>query len=125
MHLQESGEMYLETIYILSQKNGAVRSVDVGETMHVSKPSVSRAVGILKKEGYLRSDADGHLLLSESGHAIAKKIYDRHITLSAFLTRLGVPPEIAVRDACKIEHVINDETFTALKQHVQKYNSQA
>lgn len=98
--------MYLETIYILSQKNGAVRSVDVGETMHVSKPSVSRAVGILKKEGYLRSDADGHLLLSESGHAIAKKIYDRHITLSAFLTRLGVPPEIAVRDACKIEHVI-------------------
>lgn len=125
MHLQESGEMYLETIYILSQKNGAVRSVDVGETMHVSKPSVSRAVGILKKEGYLRSDADGHLLLSESGHAIAKKIYDRHITLSAFLTRLGVPPEIAVRDACKIEHVINDETFAALKQHVQKYNSQA
>ena len=97
MHLQESGEMYLETIYILSQKNGAVRSVDVGETMHVSKPSVSRAVGILKKEGYLRSDADGHLLLSESGHAIAKKIYDRHITLSAFLTRLGVPPEIASR----------------------------
>ncbi|MDY2609327.1 MAG: metal-dependent transcriptional regulator [Eubacteriales bacterium] len=125
MHLQESGEMYLETIYILSQKNGAVRSVDVGETMHVSKPSVSRAVGILKKEGYLRSDADGHLLLSESGHAIAKKIYDRHITLSAFLTRLGVPPEIAVRDACKIEHVISDETFAALKQHVQKYNSQA
>ena len=117
--------MYLETIYILSQKNGAVRSVDVGETMHVSKPSVSRAVGILKKEGYLRSDADGHLLLSESGHAIAKKVYDRHITLSAFLTRLGVPPEIAVRDACKIEHVISDETFAALKQHVQKYNSQA
>ena len=115
MHIQESGEMYLETIYILSEKTGAVRSIDVGEYMGYSKPSVSRAVGILKKGGYLLMDKDGYLTLTESGLAVAKKIYERHTLLTDFLIRLGVNEKTAVEDACKIEHDISDETFDALK----------
>lgn len=117
VNLQESGEMYLETIYILSQKSNAVRSVDVGEYMNFSKPSVSRAVGILKKNGYLKMDGDGYLTLTESGLNTAKKIYERHTTLSDFLIKLGVDKETAVKDACKMEHDISDETFDALKRH--------
>lgn len=120
MHLQESGEMYLETIYILSKKSNYVRSIDVGEYMGFSKPSVSRAVGILKKGGFLNMDADGSLTLTDAGLEIAKKIYERHTTLTDFLIRLGVDEETAAEDACKIEHDISDKSFEALKQHVLK-----
>ena len=125
MHIQESGEMYLETIYILSEKTGAVRSIDVGEYMGYSKPSVSRAVGILKKGGYLLMDKDGYLTLTESGLAVAKKIYERHTLLTDFLIRLGVNEKTAVEDACKIEHDISDETFNALKKHAKMHSPSA
>ena len=125
LHIQESGEMYLETIYILSEKTGAVRSIDVGEYMGYSKPSVSRAVGILKKGGYLLMDKDGYLTLSESGLAVAKKIYERHTLLTDFLIRLGVNEKTAVEDACKIEHDISDETFDALKKHAKMHSPSA
>lgn len=121
MHLQESGEMYLETIYILSQKHSAVRSVDVGEYMGYSKPSVSRAVGILKNGGYLTTDADGFLSLTDAGLEVAKKIYERHTMLTDFLIRLGVSEKTAAEDACKMEHDISDETFEAMKRHAKKY----
>lgn len=121
MHLQESGEMYLEAIYVLSEKNKPVRSIDVGEYLGYSKPSVSRAVGILKKGGYVVADKDGYLSLTDSGLEIAKKIYERHTTLTEFLIRLGVSRDAAVEDACKMEHDISDETFEALKRHAGKY----
>ena len=117
MHLQESGEMYLETILILSQKNKFVRSLDVAEYMGFSKPSVSRAVGLLKSGGYLTVDGDGHLSLTESGRAIAEKIYDGHIRLTSLLVLLGVNEQTAMEDACKIEHDISDESFEAIKKH--------
>lgn len=117
MHLQESGEMYLETIYILSKKNASVRSIDVGEYMGYSKPSVSRAVGILKKGGYVTAGTDGNLSLTDSGLEIAQKIYERHTMLTDFLIRLGVSRETAAEDACKMEHDISDETFEAMKRH--------
>ena len=120
MHLQESGEMYLETIYILSQKSSSVRSIDVGDYMGFSKPSVSRAVGILKKGGYVVMDKDGYLSLTVSGLEVAKKIYERHTTLTDFLVRLGVDKNTAVEDACKMEHDISDETFEAFKKHMAK-----
>lgn len=118
MHLQESGEMYLETIYVLS-KNGVVRSLDVAEYMGYSKPSVSRAVGLLKQSGYLIMDRDGSLTLTEEGLGVAKKIYERHTLLSDFLVRLGVDEKTAAEDACKIEHDISDESFAAIKRHVK------
>lgn len=118
MHLQESGEMYLETIYVLS-KNGVVRSLDVAEYMGFSKPSVSRAVGLLKQGGYLIMDRDGSLTLTEEGLGVAKKIYERHTLLSDFLVRLGVDERTAAEDACKIEHDISDESFAAIKRHVK------
>lgn len=117
MHLQESGEMYLETIYILSKKSSSVRSIDVGEYMGYSKPSVSRAVGILKKGGYVVVDTDGYISLTDAGSEIAKKIYERHTMLTDFLICLGVDKDTAVEDACKMEHDISDETFEALKRH--------
>lgn len=121
MHLQESGEMYLETIYVLSKKNKDVRAIDVGEYMGYSKPSVSRAVGLLKSGGYLVSDEFGHLSLTQSGVEVAQKIYERHTLLSKYLTMLGVDPEVASEDACKMEHVISDETFDAIKRHAADY----
>lgn len=123
MHLQESGEMYLETIYILSKKHGAVRSIDVGEYMGFSKPSVSRAVGILKNGGYVTTDADGFLSLTDAGLEVAHKIYERHTTLTNYLIRLGVSENTAETDACKIEHDISDETFEAIKRHAKKYEN--
>lgn len=120
MAIQESGEMYLETILILSQKQGAVRSLDVANYMNFSKPSVSRAVGILKAEGYLLMDKNGILTLTESGRAVAEAIYERHVLLTKFLTALGVDPEIAAADACKMEHDISAETFAAMKRHAEK-----
>ena len=117
MHLQESGEMYLETILILSKKSPFVRSIDVGEHMGFSKPSVSRAVGLLKKGGYIAVSEEGHLTLTEAGYEIANKIYERHTLLTQYLIRLGVSPEVATEDACKMEHDISDETFEAIKRH--------
>lgn len=121
MHLQESGEMYLETIYILSKKSSYVRSIDVGEYMGYSKPSVSRAVSILKKGGYVLMDDNGHLTLTDTGLEIAQKVYERHTTLTDFLIRLGVNEKTAAEDACKMEHDISDETFAAMKKHAEKY----
>lgn len=119
MHLQESGEMYLETICILSQK-GPVRSLDIAEYMNYSKPSISRAVGLLKSGGYILVDKDGYITLTDSGREIAEKIYERHTLLTAFLVRLGVDPQVAAEDACKMEHVISDESFQALKAHAAR-----
>ena len=121
MALHESAEMYLETIYELSQKQPYVRSIDVAETMGYSKPSVSRAVGLLKQGGYLLMDKDGFLSLTESGTAIAQKIYERHNVLAKALMAMGVSKESATEDACKIEHVISDETLDAIKAHLDKY----
>lgn len=118
VHLQESGEMYLETIYILSKRSGAVRSLDVAEYMNFSKPSVSRAVGLLKSGGYILMDRDGFLTLTDAGMEVAEKIYERHTLLTSFLVRLGVDETVAAEDACKMEHVISDESFAAIKRHV-------
>lgn len=121
MSLQESGEMYLETIYVLSKKSDSVRSLDVAEQMGFSKPSVSRAVKLLKEGEYLTVDKDGYLHLTESGLAVAKKIYERHTVLTELLVSLGVSRETAAEDACKIEHVISDESFTAMKNHLNSH----
>ena len=118
MHLQESGEMYLETILLLSKRNPRVRSIDVGEYMGFSKPSVSRAIGLLKSGGYVNMDKDGYLTLTDAGAEVARKIYERHELLSGFLTALGVSEETASADACKIEHHISDESFAAIKKYV-------
>ena len=118
MALQESGEMYLETILRLTEQNGHVRSIDVSESMGYSKPSVSRAVGILKKEGYITVEADGSLVLTESGREVAMKIYERHRVISGFLRKIGVSEKTASADACKIEHVISDETFGKIKDNL-------
>ena len=118
MALQESGEMYLETILILSQKNSFVRSVDISEHMGYSKPSVSRAVGLLKAGEYIVIDGDGHIQLTDSGRAVAEKILSRHRLLTETLTRLGVSQETAAADACKMEHIISDETYEAIKKHM-------
>lgn len=115
MALQESGEMYLESILRLEKEKHRVRSVDISEHMNYSKPSVSRAVGLLKKSGHITVDPDGYITLTDTGRAIAEKIYERHTFLSEFLVRLGVPREVAANDACKIEHVLSDETFAAIK----------
>ncbi|MBQ8622885.1 MAG: metal-dependent transcriptional regulator [Oscillospiraceae bacterium] len=119
MGLQESGEMYLETIYILSKKLGGVRAIDVSEHMGYSKPSVSRAVGILKKGGYLITDNDGYLVLTDEGRKIAEKTYERHSVLLDLFRRIGVSEQTAADDACKIEHDISDETFEAIKKFVK------
>ncbi len=121
MHIQESGEMYLETIHILSQKQPSVRSIDVCEYMGYSKPSVSRAIGLLKSGGYVRVDEYGHLQLTDAGREIAEKMYERHTLLTEFLVRLGVDESIATEDACKIEHHLSDQSFEAIKKHAEQY----
>ena len=121
MRLLESGEMYLETILILSQKMELVRAIDVGEYMGYSKPSVSRALSNLREGGYVTVDSDGHLSLTESGLDIANKIYERHRVLSTLLTQIGVPEDIAAGDACKIEHDLSDETIQCLMRHLEQY----
>lgn len=118
MQLQESGEMYLETILILSQQSSHVRSVDVGEYMGFSKPSVSRAIGLLKTGGFVCMDAEGFLTLTADGAEVAEKIYERHRLLTAWLVRLGVSEQTAAADACKMEHDISDESFAAIKRHI-------
>ena len=116
MHLQESGEMYLETILVLTSQSPHVRAIDVGEYMGYSKPSVSRAMGLLKSGGYIKVDENGYITLLEPGREVAEKIYERHTLLTQFLTRLGVSPEVAAQDACRMEHVISDESFAAIKR---------
>lgn len=118
MHLKESGEMYLESIFVLSKKMGAVRSIDVVEYMGYSKPSVSRAISLLKSGGYVNMDKDGHLSLTDVGVEIAEKIYERHTFLTKILTDLGVDEITASNDACKLEHAISDESFNAIKNYV-------
>lgn len=120
MSLQESGEMYLETIYVLSQQQSTVRSLDIAEYRGYSKPSVSRAVGLLKNGGYILVDKDGFITLTEEGSRVAKMIYERHILLTSVLVDLGVDEETATEDACKIEHVISEKSFDAIKKAMKK-----
>ena len=120
MSIHESGEMYLETIHVLLKKNGAVRSIDVSEHMGYSKPSVSRAVGLLKNGGYILVDKDGYITLTPQGLEVAEKIYERHTVLSRLLMALGVSEETAIEDACRLEHAISDESFDAIKRYVSK-----
>ena len=119
MELKPSSEMYLETIYVLSKEKSSVRSIDIAESMNFSKPSVSRAVGILKQEECILIDRDGSITLTEKGLAFATKIFERHTVLSRILMELGVEEKIAVEDACKIEHVISDQSFETLKRHLE------
>ncbi len=119
MQLQESGEMYLETIYVLARKNTAVHSVDVSEHMGYSKPSVSRAIGLLRSGGYVEMAEDGSLSLTPAGCAVAEKIYERHTILTEFLVRLGVDRPTAAEDACKMEHDISDESLAAIKRFTE------
>ena len=119
MRLQESGEMYLEAILVLHKQQGHVRSIDVSEYLGYSKPSVSRAVGLLKNGGYLTVENDGGLVLTDAGREIGEKIYERHNVLTSLLLKLGVCEEIAAEDACKLEHAISDESFCAIKKLVE------
>ena len=120
MNIYESGEMYLESILVLSKEGKTVRAIDICEYLGYSKPSVSRALGILKKSGYVEADNNGHLTLTESGLALAEKIYERHKILTEILISLGVSPSVASDDACKIEHHISDESFEAIKNKFNK-----
>ena len=119
MHIQESGEMYLETILRLSKIKASVRAIDISEQMGYSKPSVSRAVGLLKNGGYITVDESGHITLTEEGRAIAEKIYERHTLLMNFLVALGVDEGTASDDACRLEHAISDVSFEAVKRFVE------
>lgn len=122
MQLMESGEMYLETIHILLKNKGMVRSLDIAEYMGFSKPSVSRAVGILKNGEYIVVDRYGYITLTDLGKSVAEKIYERHTILTEVLVSLGVSEKSASEDACKIEHVISDESFDAIKKHIRKHS---
>lgn len=117
MQIHESAENYLETILILKKRMGQVRSIDIVNELSVSKPSVSVAMKNLRTNGYIEMDRDGYITLLETGNAIAEKMYERHTFLTEWLTSLGVSPDIAAEDACRIEHVISEETFDALKNY--------
>ena len=119
MSLHSSGEMYLETIYVLTSKSGTVRALDVAEHMGFSKPSVSRALKLLVKDNYIVIDQNGYISLSESGREIARKIFERHTILTRVLTMLGVDEKTAAEDACRIEHHISDASFSAIKKHME------
>lgn len=125
MKIQESAENYLEAILVLTKRNGQVRSIDVAHYTGFSKPSISRAVGLLRDNGYVSIDQNGLLGLTESGLRIAETIYERHTVLTELLTMLGVSPETASEDACRIEHVISPETFEKLKEHAHRHRSDA
>ncbi len=120
MNLQESGEMYLESIFVLSRSMEHVRAIDICEYLGYSKPSVSRALGLLRDGGYVVADKNGYLTLTAAGREVAEKIYERHTSLCKFLELIGVSHDTASADACKIEHVISDESFEALKKYVQE-----
>ena len=121
MRLQESGEMYLESIYVLSQKGSNVRSIDISEYMGYSKPSVSRAVSLLKNGGYIVMDKDNFISLTASGLEIAEKIYERHTVISELLVALGTNPDVALEDACKIEHDLSEESFANIKKYYKEH----
>lgn len=121
MSLNASGEMYLETIYVLCKQKQTVRSIDIAEHMNFSKPSVSRGVGLLKNANYITVDKNGFITLTEKGALLAQKIYERHTVLTDALMFLGVDKETAAEDACKIEHVISDKSFEQIKNHIKKY----
>ena len=123
MALQESGEMYLESILILSRTKGAVRSIDISQHLGYSKPSVSRAVNLLKNGGYITMDKDNLITLTDSGLEIAQKIFERHTVLANLLIRLGVSEKTAAEDACRLEHAISDESFEAIRRHIQNHDS--
>ncbi len=123
MALQESGEMYLETIYVLSQSSSAVRAIDIGEELGYTKPSVSRALGVLRDDGLIKKDSDGYIKLTEAGEIMAKRTYERHTVLTKILMELGIDEETATEDACRIDHYISDKTFEAIKAHLKKYGS--
>lgn len=123
MTVRESGEMYLEAILVLAKKSGFVRSIDVSEYLGYSKPSVSRAVGILREGGYILVEKDGAITLTDSGKKLAETIYERHTVLSELLIRLGVDEKTATDDACRIEHVISDESFQAIKQYYYQHKT--
>ncbi|MBQ4332582.1 MAG: metal-dependent transcriptional regulator [Clostridia bacterium] len=118
MHLQESGQMYLETILVLSRRLPAVRSIDIVEHMGYSKPSVSRAMGLLKNGGFIHVDEDGYITLTEDGRQVAETIFERHTVLTRALILLGVDPDIAAEDACKMEHAISDQSIDAIKKYL-------
>ena len=120
MQLLESGEMYLETIYILSKNQNYVRSIDIANYTGYSKPSISRAVNLLKDNGYIKINDDGHITLEQSGLDVATRIFERHTLLTKLLCSIGVSDETASADACKIEHVISNETFNKLKEYIEK-----
>ena len=122
-HIQESGEMYLENILVLKNKQGQVRAIDIVRRTGYSKPSISRALGLLKSDGMVTVDHNGYIDLTEEGREIATKVYERHRILCRFFESLGVSPETASEDACKIEHVISDETFEKIKDHAAKMYS--
>lgn len=119
MSIHESGEMYLETIHVLLKKNGQVRAVDVSEHMGYSKPSVSRAMGLLKKGGYIQVGKDGMIQLTEAGLETAEKIYQRHTVLTNLLVKMGVDPQVASEDACRLEHAISDQSFQAIRRYIE------
>ena len=121
MALQESGEMYLETIYVLSQESNEVRAIDIGDYMGYYKPSVSRALGLLKEEGLIKKTEDGFIRLTEAGKILAKRIYERHTVLTQMFINIGVDEETAAEDACRVEHYISDKTFEAIKKHMTQY----
>lgn len=123
MALQESGEMYIEAIYVLSLKSNTVRGIDIGDYLGYSKPSVSRALGLLRNEGLVKKDSEGYIKLTEAGNILAKRIYERHTVLSQMFINLGVDEETATEDACRVEHYISDKTFEAIKAHMKKYGS--
>lgn len=120
MKIHESAENYLETIYMLGQKQSFVRSIDIANELNFSKPSVSVAMKNLRASGHILVESSGHISLTESGLEIAEKMYERHTLISTWLKRLGVPEEIATEDACRIEHVISTESFEAIKAHIEK-----
>ena len=122
MALQESGEMYIEAIYVLSQKSSPVRSIDVAEHLGYSKPSVSRAIGVLKNQGLVKAEGSG-LELTDAGEALGKRIYERHTVLTRMFLKLGVDEKTAAEDACRVEHYISDKTFDAIKAHMLEYDS--
>ena len=123
MALQESGEMYLETIYVLSQTSNAVRGIDIADRLGYSKPSVSRGVGLLIDEGLVKKDQEGFFKLTEAGEILAKRIYERHTVLRKLFMNLGVDEETATEDACRIDHYISDKTFDAIKAHMKQHGA--
>lgn len=120
MKIQESAENYIETIYMLKKRQGDVRSIDIANELEFSKPSVSVAMKNLRENGYIEVKPSGFITLTEKGMEIAERMYERHILLTEFLTNLGVDPDVAAEDACRVEHVISSESFEAIKRHAEK-----